>query len=259
MNGQFGNTRKFELAFQDVVLVCRPDRVRAREVLTEFTDVAAGTTQDQIVELEKSGGIIAHDLAVLNRLCGYLKGEPALLNGGMVYATNFSLVDLQQAGMGQQIDAIVRKHGIERRHIAIEVTETATIDPVRESALQANLHYLRRHGYQIEIDDGFDDPDFEQRYALCSPYASIFKIPKKYADQLANDGLSEHTNRVVLKTLQNAVAIHEMGLVFEGVDSTRMAARLAAHFGAHVLGQGYLYSRPKRFDQIKRPGLILQA
>jgi EAL domain-containing protein (putative c-di-GMP-specific phosphodiesterase class I) len=147
---------------------------------------------------------------------------------------NLSARQLRDAGLAAMVGESLRRHGVPRGTLELELTESTLMDDA-DSSLR-RLHGLRELGVQLAIDD------FGTGYSSLA-YLNRFPIDKLKIDRsFVHDMLVDPVDRAIIKAIISLG--HTLGLcvVAEGVEHEREAA-LLREAGCDEL-QGYLYSKP---------------
>ncbi|GAA2127629.1 putative bifunctional diguanylate cyclase/phosphodiesterase [Arthrobacter humicola] len=147
---------------------------------------------------------------------------------------NLSPADLHHVDLAPYVEDLLVRHGVEPRHISIEITETAIMRGGPEVA--ATMQSLNDLGVRIEIDD-FGTGYSSISYLRTLP-ASQAKIDKSLLDGLTTDRQQETFVAAILQLIHSA----GLGAVAEGIEDREQADRLR-HLDCEF-GQGYFFSRP---------------
>lgn len=150
-------------------------------------------------------------------------------------AVNMSASTLRELTLPERLHDLVREHGIEPKHLMIEVTET---ELMRELVKFLDiLTRLRMKGFNLAIDDfGTGYSSLVQLHR--APFAEI-KIDRSFVLDMAND---KEAN-VIVETV--IVLAHKLGMkvVAEGVETQTNLDKLTA-MGCDM-AQGYHIGRPQ--------------
>ncbi len=154
--------------------------------------------------------------------------------GAVRISVNLSARQLLDNGFPEQIERLLREHGVDPGALELEITESAIIaDPERAGAVLARIRAL---GVQIAVDDfgtGYSSLSHLKRLPL-----HALKIDVSFVRQM----LSNAQDRVIVESTIGLA--HNLGLtiVAEGVEDEATDAALRAS-GCDE-GQGYFYSQP---------------
>jgi len=146
---------------------------------------------------------------------------------------HFSQVDFQKLVL-----AGIAESGIPIASIELEITEGAVMEHSTEA--QDNLDALREKGVRIAIDDfgtGYSSLNYLRFIGI-----DDLKIDKTFVDEiLTNKG------GVIIKSIIDIAAAHNIQVVAEGVETDEQLQRLR-EMGCHLC-QGYLLSKPLPADE----------
>ncbi len=145
-------------------------------------------------------------------------------------AVNLSPLLLQHASLVNELSTLLERHGLEARHVVLEITESSVVD-FMGTALGV-LARLRLKGFGLSIDDY--GTGFSSMQQLARIPFSELKVDRAFVH-----GAHERTNLRVI--LQSALDMsRQLGLttVAEGIE-TEDDWRLVQESGC-ILGQGFL-------------------
>ncbi len=189
---------------------------------------------DRFIPLaEQNGMIIPIGRWVMDETCRQLA---AWLDAGFVpppIAVNVSPVQLMEQPLSE-ILAPLEQHGIPKRLVEIEITETAVMDLLQRSP--GRLTDLREAGLRVAIDDF--GTGHSSLSSLRKLPISLFKIDRSFVEDV---GPSREARDIVSTIIAMAQALG-LEVVAEGVETTEQAEFLFDH-GASIM-QGYLFSQP---------------
>ncbi len=156
-------------------------------------------------------------------------------------AVNLSARQLNQTGLVERLNTIMRDTGIPRGAIELELTESMLLDIGGEG--MALMQELNDAGFALALDDFGTGYSSLSRLKLL-PMASL-KIDQSFVRDIASD---ENDRSIIHATV---VLAHAMGMkvVAEGVETEEQLEFLR---GLHCQEyQGYLFSRPIPADQVE--------
>lgn len=157
----------------------------------------------------------------------------------IVYSINFSPQILTKAGAVEQLMDCLDIWGLPPDQIMVEVTETALVNDMDQSARV--LRRLRDKGVGIAIDD------FGTGYASIG-YLRHFPVTELKVDKSLVDGICDDTRAANLVHAIIQMAHHmDMQVVAEGIEDQATQDRLAA-MGCDC-GQGYHLGRPQPAEE----------
>lgn len=156
-------------------------------------------------------------------------GQPAIS-----VAVNLSSVQLNQANLGQVVEAVLQETQLAPEHLELEVTETALMQDI-EAALKL-LHGLKSLGVRLAIDD------FGTGYASLGYLRQLPIDTLKIDTCFVNGILSEPKNQAIVKRIIAMAHDLHLTVVAEGVE-TEAEMQLLKDYGCDLL-QGYWIGAP---------------
>jgi diguanylate cyclase (GGDEF)-like protein len=155
-------------------------------------------------------------------------------------SVNLSARNLHEPELAQQIEMLLRSHGIPAAALTVEVTESAAMaDPDTAVSL---LDTLRALGVGVSIDD-FGSGHASIAYLARLP-ASELKIDRSFVSRMCESPRDE----AIVRTTIDLARHLELRVVAEGIETAAVCERLAA-MGCDI-GQGYLISRPAPAEEL---------
>ena len=149
-------------------------------------------------------------------------------------AVNLSARSLQDADLVDEVDRLLRRHGVPAHRLTLEVTEGSVMaDPARAVAL---LHRLRDLGVRLSVDDfgtGYSSLSYLKRL----PVQEV-KIDRSFVTPLREGGEDVAIVRAIVDLGRHL----GLEVVAEGIEDT-VTWNLLASMGCD-LGQGWHLSRP---------------
>ena len=165
------------------------------------------------------------------------------LQGGDFYISiNVSVLDFMDPEFRPFLEAEADELGIDRRQIALELTERETAD---HQVLAEVLGEYRRSGFQILIDDfgtGYSSLAYIERLPI-----SGIKVDKMFVQGL---GRSPIGGEVVKEVIVLAAAL-DVRLICEGVE-TRAQADILGAMRSGLSAQGWLYGKAVELDDFRK-------
>lgn len=135
---------------------------------------------------------------------------------------------------------VIRQHGLDPRHITLEITESLFMNGHQEHLIR--IQALRQAGCQMAIDDfgtGYSALSYLRLYPM-----DLVKIDRAFISQIpANPRDSQ-----LLEGLISLVHNLGMALVVEGVETAEQQAFVTQHGCAY--SQGFLFSRPRPLSEL---------
>lgn len=137
-----------------------------------------------------------------------------------------------------QMEECRRSHGIDVKHVKLEVTERVMMDGV---IAMETLNACVQLGYTISIDD-FGTGFSCLQYLARMPVATV-KIDRSFVVKMHTD---PKTKAIVSSILYMAKSLH-MSVIAEGIE-TEVEKDTLLKLGAHY-GQGYLFAKPAPLEK----------
>ncbi len=241
---------EFYLVYQPIVRIGSKD-ITGFEALVRWNHPDRGTVSpaEFIPVSEGTGQIMNIGKWVLLEACRTMAfwREQYVEFADLIVSVNLSARQLSQPGMVDQVADVLRETGLPAGCLRLEVTETMLMGNP-EFANMA-LSRLKELGVKLCIDD------FGTGYSSLS-YLQAFPIDTLKVDQSFVGRMSREPGN--FKIVQAVVALaHSLGLevVAEGVEEEEQHIMLSEL--RCESGQGYLFSRPIRGDEV--PNLVFQS
>lgn len=194
---------------------------------------------------ESNGFITEVDMFVWDKTCEKIREWLDKFDCFVPISVNVSRKDMYKQDLPQILSDIVRKHGLEPRHLHLEITESAYVE--NPDQLLAVVSQLKDAGFTIEMDD------FGSGYSSLNMLAKmpidILKLDMKFVQNYseANDSRSIMSFVIGLAKWMN------LYVIAEGVE-TKEQLELLRGMDCN-LAQGYYFSRPlpaKDFEEVLR-------
>ena len=195
----------------------------------------------QFIPVAEDSGLIERlDAFVLDRALAQRKvWLDAGVDVGRI-AVNVSAVELRDPGYADRVLALLQQHGLEPRHLELELTESQFAgDP---EAVSRALEPLRRRGVVMALDDF--GTGYSSLSALHRLPVDVLKIDRSFVVDL---GVLESAEAVVRSVIALARALDKR-VVAEGVESSLQEQRLL-QLGCDEF-QGYRYAMPMPGAQV---------
>ena len=172
----------------------------------------------------------------LSEACAALTSFHSATEGhdDLYVSVNVSGFDVGQDGFLDFLEHVLDKNGLERRHLRLELTETALV-PSSETAA-ANLRKLQMQGFNISVDD-FGTGYSNLSYLKTLPLTAL-KIDRAFAGDADENAVSKSIVRMLV-TLGRDLGVD---IVAEGLETQNCVDTLA-ELGC-PLAQGYHYFKP---------------
>jgi diguanylate cyclase (GGDEF)-like protein len=214
-------------AFQPVVSAVTSE-VEYYECLLRLRDAEGGvlTAGEFIQEIERFGYIRLVDRYILDRVLGEATRHPAI-----TFGFNISALTTADRPWLRSLTARLRGNPGLARRLVIEITETAALYDIEESARFVNA--LRRAGCRVALDD-FGAGHTSLQYLQNLP-VDMVKIDRSFI----NDITTNADNQVFVRHLLGLAKGFGFSMIAEGVETEAQAAILKQE-GVGFL-QGHLY------------------
>ena len=184
---------------------------------------------------EDTGQIMPIGLWVLKAACAQLaRWQASACTRGLTIAVNVSARQFHRPDFVASVERTVRAAGIDATRLKLELTESAILSDLDETA--ARMNQLRELGIQFALDDfgtGYSSLSYLKRL----PFAQL-KIDQSFVRDMAQD---QGSKAIVLAVLSLS---HALGLevIAEGVETSVQREFLLEH-GCEFY-QGYLFGKP---------------
>ncbi len=212
-------------------------RIAGLEALIRWQHPERGLVgPDQFIPLAESTGLIVPISAwVVRTAAAQMKQwrDQGFLADAAVWV-NLSSRDLQNRGLAEAIEGMIREVGLDPRALAVEITETWIMANPESAA--GNIQRLQTLGIEVGIDDF--GTGYSSLAALKQLAVSELKIDRSFVAGLPEDAAGCAIARAVI-ALSQALGIK---VVAEGVE-TQAQADFLKREGCRI-AQGYLFSRP---------------
>ncbi len=239
--------RDFELHYQPIVDL-RTGSVTGVEALLRWRHPERGLVlpADFIPIAEETGLIVSLGSWVVDAACQQLAAwDSAGLPGGaphelMSMWVNLSARQLQEPDFVETVAEAVRSSGIRPDRLTLEITESALMADLDQSA--ATLHRLRGLGVRLAIDDfgtGYSSLSYLERLPV-----EVLKIDRSFTAAIGHGRDVPVLVRSIVKLGQT---LH-MEVLAEGIETAEQLARLRAIDCR--LGQGFHFSPALPADQV---------
>ena len=232
---------ELELYYQPIVSL-KSKAVMRLEALVRWNHPAKGLIppNEFISQAEQTGLILKIGEYVLNRACDDCKRWQQQGFANVAVAVNCSAMQFRHINFLDLIRGALQKAQLDPRYLEIEITETVAMNNI-EFTLNI-LQKLREINVVVAIDD------FGTGYSSLSsliefPIDSL-KIDRKFVKDLGNSK-SSHSLTLAIISLAHSLGLKVVG---EGIETVDQLGLLTASQCDE--GQGYLFSKPKPYDQI---------
>jgi predicted signal transduction protein with EAL and GGDEF domain len=155
-------------------------------------------------------------------------------------AVNLSARQFKSKDLASRVAQAMRAEGFPAKRLEVEVTESAAMDDIFQSAKA--LDDLKKIGLAISIDD-FGTGYSSLAYLKKLPF-DILKIDKSFI----LNALTDKDDNAISRMIAALARTMGKGLVAEGIETVALA-EFAKSIGAKW-GQGFLYSKPVPIDEL---------
>ncbi len=189
--------------------------------------------------LERNGFITDLDLFVWEEVCRKIRAwmdegiEPVPLS------INVSRIDMLSIDVVSELNRMVKKHGIDREYVKVEITESAYVDDADQ--IMDTVNRLRESGFILLMDDF--GSGYSSLNMLRNVIVDIIKIDMKFLD-IGEDELDK--GQQILKSIIKMSQEMHLPIIVEGVETQEQVDFLDSmdvHFA-----QGYFFYRPIEVD-----------
>ncbi len=201
---------------------------------------------------ERNGFITELDMFVWDKVCENIREWLDKFDGYVPISVNVSRKDMYKKNLPQILTDIVHKHGLEPKHLHLEITESAYVE--NSDQMLGVVDQLKEAGFTIEMDD------------FGSGYSSLNMLAKMPIDILKLDmkfvqNYEEGTNaRSILGFVIGLAKWMNLYVIAEGVE-TKEQLELLRGMDCN-LAQGYYFSKPlpeREFEEIlRKSGMTLE-
>ena len=239
--------------FYQPVVWSDTEQVCGCEVLARWMDPVYGQLfpNEFVPVLEEYRLIHKLDRAIFEFACRDLRDA---LNSGkpvIPVSLNFSRLDFELMDAVSELDGLVKKYGLSKDLIHVEVTESALTDNF--SKLNEAINRIKELGYSLWLDDfgsGYSSLNVLKDYQF-----DVIKIDMRFLSNLENN---EKAKTLIDCIIQMATRINMLTLT-EGVE-TKVQADFLNKVGCNRL-QGYLFGKPiprkDLYDRIDKGELVV--
>jgi len=216
------------LVFQPIVTSSTHDLVAFEALLRWNLEGQIISPVEFIPIAEQYGQINKIGIWVLQQACLIASTWPKSVS----VSVNVSVIQLQDAGFLNSVEAALKESGLEPERLHIEITESVFAQNI--DSIIDRVKSLQQRGIAVYIDD------FGTEYSsLCiiqDLSADVVKIDKAFIDKLETNGFA------IVKAILNIARALNYRVIAEGVEHKSQADILKS-LGVDCL-QGYYFSKP---------------
>ncbi len=227
--------QEFELQYQPIVSLQTCEIIGFEALLRWFHPTRGLVSPLEFVPVaEETRLIVPIGQWVLRTACQQLRIWQRQFGRNLTISVNLSPIQLGEANLIFQIDAILQEVWIAPNTLKLEITES-TIMSNTESAIGL-LEQLKQRKIQLCIDDfgtGYSSLSYLHRFPI-----DTLKIDRSFVSRMSVDTENLEIVRVIITLAHNL----GMDVIAEGVENIEQLALLQA-LGCEC-GQGYLFSKP---------------
>ena len=225
------------------------------EVLARWMDPTYGQLfpNEFIPVLEEYRLIHKLDRAIFEFACRDLRASLDAGKPVVPVSLNFSRLDFELMDAVGELDELVKKYGLSKDLIHVEVTESALTDSMTK--LTEAINRIKELGYSLWLDDfgsGYSSLNVLKDYQF-----DVIKLDMRFLSNLEN---SEKAQILIDCIVKMANRIHMLTLT-EGVE-TKVQAEFLNRVGCDRL-QGYLFGKPipkeALYERIEKGELTVSA
>ena len=194
---------------------------------------------------ESNGFITEVDMFVWDKACEKIREWLDKFDCFVPISVNVSRKDMYKPNLPQILLDIVHRHGLEPKHLHLEITESAYVE--NPDQLLEVVEQLKKAGFVIEMDD------FGSGYSSLNMLAAmpidILKLDMKFVQNYSE----KDNSRSIMSFVIGLAKWMNLYVIAEGVE-TREQLELLRGMDCN-LAQGYYFSKPlpdKEFEQVLR-------
>ncbi|MBO4927970.1 MAG: EAL domain-containing protein [Clostridiales bacterium] len=229
------------VAYYQPKVDARTHKLCGAEALARWSREGLVLSPGQFIPLmEENRTICTLDLLILSEVC---KDIASWIEQGLepiTVSVNFSRRNLADPDIVDRIHEIIKKSGIPKHLIEIEVTETADEFPIH--VLKRFVDSLHQYGYLVSIDD-FGCASSSLTLLREITFDTI-KIDKGFIDKDYPKDLT------ILEHIVKMAKSLELTIVAEGIEHEEQV-RTLLNMGVSII-QGYYFDRPMPIDEMTR-------
>ncbi len=236
--------KEFTPYFQPIVKLS-DSKIVGFEALARWTSEKRGFVfpNDFIPLAEETNLVMAIDWQILEKSCRQLKKwQQTMANDEMYVSCNLHCDHFFDPNLPQDIAAVIKRVGIEPRHLRVELTERALLE--NSTLVLENMKALQLLGVKILLDDfgtGYSSLSYLHRFPL-----DVLKIDRSFI----NNAHELDNNQAIIKTIIDLATNLNMATVGEGIEhlaDAQLLAKMDCNYG-----QGYYFYKPLPAEEIEK-------
>lgn len=224
------------------------DKIDGFEILVRWNSKELGfVPPNQFIPIaESSGMIIDIGKFIIEKSLKKCKELSLLTKERFHFAINISDVQLRDDNFVDYICKKLNEYDISPEYIEFEITESVIMKSVSKNI--DTISKLKKLGITIALDDfgtGYSSLNYLRRLPI-----DVLKIDKSFIDGIGLDKKSDNIAKSIVELSHNL----NLKVVAEGVENKEQFNYLN-HINCDII-QGYYFSKPTEFDEIKDMLLI---
>lgn len=236
--------RQFMMYLQPKYSIAKNEIIGAEALVRWYNPERGMIFPDQFIPIiEENGFIINVDYYIWEEACRFIK--KCELEGLKPFPISVNVSRLHLIGDEciQVLDDMIKRTGIPKSMLELEITETVDNKQVSQKAFQ-----LKDEGFKLLMDD-FGSGYSSLNILLETPF-DVIKLDKKFMENM----MVSKKGRLILEQVVSMADKLSLGLLAEGVE-TKEQVDILRSIGCDQV-QGYYYAKPmpaeEFFDMIKK-------
>lgn len=183
---------------------------------------------------EKNGFITELDLYIWDKTAEMIANWLKEGNKYVPVSVNVSRKDIYRRDLVKNLKKIIKRHGLEPKHLHLEITESAYTE--NQDQIIETVNKLKEEGFEIEMDDfgsGYSSLNMLSRLPI-----DILKLDMKFVQSMCEESKSVS---ILGSTIQLAKRI-ELKVVAEGVEEEKQY-EILRDMDCDMI-QGYYFAKP---------------
>lgn len=224
--------RQFMMYLQPKYSIAKNEIIGA-EALVRWKNPQRGMIYpDQFIPIiEENGFIKKVDYYIWEEACRFIKKCEETGITDCPVSVNVSRIHLRDDECIEVLADMIKRNGIPKELLELEITETAGSQQVSLKALQ-----LKEEGFKLLMDD-FGSGYSSLNILLETPF-DVIKLDRKFMENM----MVSNKGRLILEQVVSMVNKLDLGLLAEGVE-TKEQVELLQNIGCDQV-QGYYYAKP---------------